>query len=76
MRAQCVMLAGQCDAGKEQMRKAWQAQQGSSMGPEQIDNVVNSYAGQFCQGGSMSPRDQLLSAAQTLQTLRARLAKP
>ena len=39
MRAQCVMLSGQCDAGKQQMRKAWQAQQGSSMGPEQIDNV-------------------------------------
>ena len=66
LRAQCVMLSGQCDAGKQQMRKAWQAQQGSSMGDEQIDNVVSSMAGQFCQGGSMSERDQLLAAAQTL----------
>jgi hypothetical protein len=66
LRAQCVMLAGQCDAGKEQVRKAWQAQHPAE-GPERTDNVVSAMAGQYCQGGSMSPRDQLLAASNEIQ---------
>lgn len=67
VRAQCVMLSGKCDAGKAQFRKALQAQQGTQLGPEVIDTFVDHMAGKFCQGASMSPRDQLLAAASILQ---------
>ncbi len=65
MRAQCVMLSGQCDAGKQQLRKAVLAMNQS--GPEQADSFVDALAARFCQGGSMSPRDQLLKASADLQ---------
>jgi hypothetical protein len=67
MRADCVMLSGKCDAGKAQLKKAFLAQ-ASSIGPEQVDTVVDMQAGQFCQGASMSPRDQLIKAAADLST--------
>ncbi len=66
MRAQCLMLSGQCDNGKAQLRKAYSLMMSSQMGPEMIDNVVDSSAGQYCQGSAMSPRDQLLAASQQL----------
>ena len=36
------------------------------LGPEQIDTTVDFMAGQYCQGGSMSPRDQLIAASSQL----------
>jgi hypothetical protein len=68
VRAQCVMQSGNCDAGKAQLRKAMQAQQGSQMGPEMIDNFVDMTSAKFCTGGKLSPRDQLLAAASTLSS--------
>lgn len=67
LRAQCVMMAGQCDAGKVQLRKTLEATQGGQMGPEQIDRTVDALAGRYCQGANMSQRDQLLKAMQELQ---------
>ncbi|MDB4995533.1 MAG: hypothetical protein JWM74_2965 [Myxococcaceae bacterium] len=65
VRSQCVMLAGQCDNGKQQLRRAYSAS-ASTLGPEQIDNMVDFMAGQYCQGASMSPRDQLIAASSQL----------
>ncbi|MBL8941692.1 MAG: hypothetical protein JNK45_01035 [Myxococcales bacterium] len=64
MRAQCLMLAGQCDAGKSLYRKSME-QSGQFM-PERIDGVIDAYAGMHCQG-KMSDRDTLLKALMELQ---------
>jgi hypothetical protein len=66
MRAQCLMLAGQCDPGKTLIRKSSeQAAHMKTMGPEQIDRMVESYASMYCQG-KMSDRDTMLKAIQTI----------
>jgi len=67
IRAQCVMLAGQCDAGKVMLRKSTeQAPQMKDLGPEHIDRMVESYSSRWCQG-KMSDRDTLLKAITALQ---------
>lgn len=67
VRAQCLMLAGQCDAGKQLARKSFDAM-GTFPGPEHIDRTVDAYAGMHCQGASMSQRDQMLKALTDLNT--------
>ncbi|HSC88996.1 MAG TPA: hypothetical protein VLC09_17060 [Polyangiaceae bacterium] len=66
MRAQCLMLGGQCDAGKQLGRKALENMP-SQMAPEQIDAAVEAYAMQWCRG-KMSDRDALLQALLNLRT--------
>ncbi len=63
IRAQCVMLAGQCDAGKSLARKAYEATLGQ--GPETVDRMVETAATSYCQG-KISQREELLQAAQAL----------
>jgi hypothetical protein len=65
VRAQCLMLAGKCDAGKQLARKHSEAQWGDQFGPEHVDRVVEATAGQWCQG-KMSDRDALVKALQEL----------
>lgn len=65
-RATCLMLAGQCPAGRQLLRKFYE-KQGSASGPEQLDALVDASAGRYCQGGSLSPRDQLLQANAAMQ---------
>ncbi len=65
MRGQCLMIAGQCDAGKTLIRKSAEQSSNTMMGPEQIDNMVQSYASMHCQG-KMSDRDALLKAIMTI----------
>ncbi|MBK8241603.1 MAG: hypothetical protein IPK74_39345 [Deltaproteobacteria bacterium] len=65
MRGQCLMIAGQCDAGKNLIRKSAEQSSNTMMGPEQIDNMVQSYASMNCQG-KMSDRDALLKAIATI----------
>jgi hypothetical protein len=65
-RAQCLMLAGQCDAGKTLFRKAWESQNGASSGPEQIDKVTEANAALWCQG-KLGDRDALIQARTELQ---------
>jgi hypothetical protein len=67
MRGQCLMLAGQCAAGKLMFRRSLEKNAGANMGPEQLDKAADAYASMNCQGGSMSPRDQLLKALFELQ---------
>jgi hypothetical protein len=65
MRAECLMLAGQCDAGKGLLRKQQEASLGINGTPEGIDNYVSVIAGKYCQG-AMSQRDQLIKARMDL----------
>ena len=66
MRAQCVMLAGKCDAGKELMRRAYaQTATMASMSPEQVDRTVEAMAGMYCEG-DLDPRDAYMRAMLTL----------
>ena len=63
VRAQCVMLSGQCDAGKQLMRKSLMAS--NNLGPENVDRFAESAASTYCEG-KLAPRDELIKASQTL----------
>ena len=67
VRATCLMLAGQCPAGKVLLRKALEVSRGASRGPAQLDKETDDDATQYCQGASMSPRDQYLQAGADLE---------
>jgi len=67
LRAQCIMLAGQCDAGKQLMRKVQEMyMQGQSAAV--IDAAVENVARDKCRGGTRSPRDEILNAWSQLQS--------
>jgi hypothetical protein len=66
-RAQCLMLAGQCEAGKLLARKQLEQSTASLSTDEGRAASVEALASTFCQGGDMSARDQLLGAIRTLQ---------
>ena len=66
-RGRCPMLAGQCPAGKEVVRRAFEKTGGANLGPQQLDVKTDEVATQFCQGGSMSARDQYLKAGTDLE---------
>lgn len=73
VRAQCLMLAGKCDAGKVLMRKAFQNGATAQYGDEFIDKGVENMTGMYCQG-KMNDRDTLLKAYSEL-TLAASTIK-
>ncbi len=62
LRAECLMLAGQCDAGKALFRKAVATTKGGEIPPDRIDQITEAEAAQFCAGGKLSDRDQYLRA--------------
>jgi hypothetical protein len=66
-RARCLMLAGQCPAGKDLYRKALEKSGGATLGPDQLDKKSDEIAAQYCQGGTMSPRDQYQKAGADLE---------
>ena len=67
VRAMCVMLSGQCAAGKKLAR---QAKMASDPGwrPEQYDQTVNGLAATMCQGAKMSLDDNLRKHARRLRS--------
>ncbi|MCC6214387.1 MAG: hypothetical protein IT376_05935 [Polyangiaceae bacterium] len=65
LRAQCLMLAGQCDAGKELARKVAEGA-GGFEGPERVEKFVDALVMMYCQG-KMSDRDTILRALKDLQ---------
>jgi hypothetical protein len=75
MRAQCVMMAGKCNAGKALARKSIEATSTIDLGPEQLDNQADGMAMMWCEGDSMSKRDQLLQAVNRLQNAAYMSAK-
>jgi hypothetical protein len=66
LRSQCLMLAGQCGAGKVLYRQALEKSAGATLGPDQMDKKTDAAASTLCQGASMSDRDQFASAVQSL----------
>lgn len=76
MRAQCLMIAGQCAAGKTLSRKTFETLHSGTWGPEQIDKAVEGQASMHCQGSDMSERDQLLAAMNQLLVQAATSKKP
>jgi hypothetical protein len=67
VRARCLMLAGQCPVGKDLYRKALEKTGGAALGPDQLDKKTDEIATQFCQGATMSARDQYLKAGADLE---------
>lgn len=47
MRAQCLMLAGQCDAGKILFRKAY-GNRYADVSPAQVDTITDGYVKMYC----------------------------
>jgi hypothetical protein len=66
LRAECLMLAGQCDAGKSLFRKAVAATKAGEIPPDRIDVLTETLAAQNCSGSGGSDRDQYLRAIATL----------
>jgi hypothetical protein len=66
-RAQCIMLDGKCDAGKDLFRKAWTTSFPNDA-PEHAQGVLDATIGQYCQGGKMSPQQEVLAAKQQLMS--------
>jgi hypothetical protein len=66
LRAMCLMMSGQCPAGRQLMRRYMEKNMSGTMGPEAIDVQVDANAGMYCQGAHLSPRDELLQASQAL----------
>lgn len=71
-RAECLMLAGQCDAGKQLFRKALETapnKSGQAWTPERIDGQVEVEVATFCTAtAGLSERDQYLRAMRDLHS--------
>jgi hypothetical protein len=67
LRGECLMLSGQCAIGKAAFRKAVEATKGGEIGPEQIDKITEAEGAMYCQGGTMSDREQFLKAGADLR---------
>ena len=65
-RAQCLMLAGQCDAGKTLARAALEQTTLQQWGPEQVERTLEAYTSMYCRG-RMSDREALLQSLMELQ---------
>ena len=65
MRAQCMMLAGDCSPGKDLFRAALTSSS-ATLGPEMVDKSVDAIASMYCSGNAIAPRDELLRALMDL----------
>ena len=68
LRAECLMIGGDCESGKSLFRKAYAAQYGGT--PAETEKITENYAMMDCQGGAagkMSDRDQFIQAIENLQ---------
>ncbi|MEZ4227320.1 MAG: hypothetical protein R3B13_40660 [Polyangiaceae bacterium] len=63
VRPKCLMLSGQCDAGKALARKYFEHKSSGKF--PNLDSEVESVVGEFCRG-KMSPRDELLTSLHVL----------
>ncbi len=66
MRGMCLMLGAECGPGKELYRAALVNSAGATLGPEMLDKSVDAVASMYCQGGALTPRDELLRALMDL----------
>jgi hypothetical protein len=58
LRAQCLMLAGQCSAGRALARRSAEGR-GTGESASTIDRQVDGLVGMYCGAGAKEPRDQL-----------------
>lgn len=65
LRAQCLMIAGQCSAGRSLARRSAEAR-GTGESASAIDRNVDAQVGMFCGDGAKEPRDRLLVALHML----------
>ncbi|MCW5830908.1 MAG: hypothetical protein KIS78_00450 [Labilithrix sp.] len=65
LRAQCLMIAGQCSAGRALSRRSIEAR-GTRESASEIDRQVDAQVGMYCGSGAKEPRDQLLVALHVL----------
>jgi hypothetical protein len=63
LRARCLMLSGQCEAGKQLSRKAYM---GMGYTNENVDLVVDTDVANYCEG-KLAPRDRFLKVQQELR---------
>ncbi len=66
MRAQCMMLSGDCDGGKALMQRALSANNSAGQSPQMLMRSTEGTATMYCVGDKLSPRDQLLRASNEL----------
>ncbi len=66
MRAQCMMLAGDCDGGKSLMQRALTANNSAGQSPQMLMRSTEGTASMYCVGDKLSPRDQVLRASNEL----------
>lgn len=69
-RGECLMLAGQCDTGKQLFRKALETapnKSGQTFSSDQIDKMLDAEASTFCTGSGLSDRDEYLRAMTDLR---------
>jgi hypothetical protein len=66
VRAMCEMLAGKCEKGRHDVRLAEESTH-RDWSPAQIDRQVSDLAGQYCRGGGLTLRDQLIAADRSLR---------
>lgn len=67
LRAECLMLAGQCPAGKTLYARSLSVAKAGEFGPERLEQVAEAVASKTCRGGGGSDRDKLLAAMSTLR---------
>jgi hypothetical protein len=66
LRAECLAVAGKCEAGKTLFRRALESSLGTLGSPEMVEGQVRAMASTRCQGASMSVADQMRKAMSTL----------
>jgi hypothetical protein len=66
IRANCMMLAGDCDGGKAFFVRAMSANNPSGMSPAMLARTSENTAAMYCVGDKLSPRDQVLRASTEL----------
>ena len=65
-RAQCLMLAGQCAAGKTLYRDALEHSAGAAMGPDAREHSIDAIVGLYCQGSNLTDRDKVIRGTMAL----------
>jgi hypothetical protein len=75
MRAQCLMIGGQCDAGRALFRRAMQSRSPNE-NAAQLDDSVDGQVALYCGESAKAPRDRLLVGLHVLNdgTYRNRLS--
>ena len=66
-RAQCLLMVGKCDAGRDLARKSFSNMYEKEWGAEHVDKMVEALVAQHCQGGQLGDRDKLLRAVTALE---------